>query len=254
MLELVAIGYKDYDALAEEFDVSVRTVRAYVGRLFDKRAGADRTKASYRAAGTVLLSSERKLLSRRGVYIRVLAVLLVGVCVLAGCGTEEVQTSSDVREEATGDNDQGAAQPVGQRDGEGEAESTVEATSVRLRCSDEERAGREEIRIGDFEPPESVPEYETLEEKPDERDGAEATRLLVDTRARSEEEYTLITRDVKVAYSELDAVGIEFTDTTDGFSYNGSAVIFNTPCGSDYIGYIFRPPNNEGYEVIVPKD
>ena len=171
---------------------------------------------------------------------------------------EEVQTSSGVREEATGGNDQGAVQPVAQRDGEGEDESivanTTEETSFRLRCSNEERGGREEIRIGDFEAPESVPEYETLEERPDERDGAEAIRLLVDTRARSEEEYTLITRDVKATYSELDAVGIEFTDTTDGFSYNGSAVIFNTPCGSDYIGYIFRPPNNEGYEVIVPKD
>jgi hypothetical protein len=182
----------------------------------------------------------------------------VGTCVLAGCGMEEVQTSSGVREEATGDNDQETAQPVTQRDGEGKDESivedTTEETSFRLRCSDEERAGREEIRIGDFEAPESVPEYETLEVKPDERDGAEATRLLVDTRAKSEDEYTLITRDVKAAYSELDAVGIEFTDTIDGFSYNGSAVIFNTPCGSDYIGYIFRPPNNEGYEVIVPKD
>lgn len=200
----------------------------------------------------------RKGLLRRGTCIRALAALLVGACVLTGCGLKEAQTSSGVREETTGDNVQEAAQPVAQRDGEGEAGSTVEdtmeETSVRLRCSDEERAGRKEIRIGDFEPPESVPEYEILEERPDERDGAEATRLLVDTRARSEEDYTLITRDVKSAYSKLDAVGIEFTDTTDGFSYNGSAVIFNTPCGSDYIGYIFRPPNNEGYQVIVPKD
>ncbi|MBA4115306.1 MAG: hypothetical protein H0X71_02490 [Rubrobacter sp.] len=197
-------------------------------------------------------------MSRRGICIRALAALLVGACVLTGCGLEEAQTSSGVWEEPTGDNGQRAARTVAERDGEGEAGSTVEdateETSVRLRCSDEERAGREEVRIGDFEPPERVPEYEILEEKPDERDGAEAARLLVDTRARSEEDYTLITRDVKTAYSKLDAVGIEFTDTTDGFSYNGSAVIFNTPCGSDYIGYIFRPPNNEGYQVIVPKD
>ncbi len=200
----------------------------------------------------------RRVLLRRDICILALAALLVATGTIVGCGSEEVQTSSGVREETTGDNGQGAAQPVAQRDGEGEVGSTVEdtteETSVRLRCSDEERAGREEIRIGDFEPPESVPEYEILEEKPDERDGAEAARLLVDTRARSEEGYTLITRDVKTAYSKLDAVGIEFTDTTDGFSYNGSAVIFNTPCGSDYIGYIFRPPNNEGYQVIVPKD
>lgn len=200
----------------------------------------------------------RRVLSRRGICIRALAALLVAAGTIAGCGSEETPTSSGVRVEATGDNGSGEAQPVAQRDDDEEAGNTVEditeETSVRLRCSDEERAGREEIRIGDFEPPESVPEYEILEEKPDERDGAEAARLLVDTRARSEEDYTLITRDVKTAYSKLDAVGIEFTDTTDGFSYNGSAVVFNTPCGSDYIGYIFRPPNNEGYQVIVPKD
>ena len=200
----------------------------------------------------------RRVLSRRGICIRALAALLVAAGTIAGCGSEETPTSSGVRVEATGDNGSGEAQPVAQRDDEEEDRNTVEditeETSVRLRCSDEERAGREEIRIGDFEPPESVPEYEILEEKPDERDGAEAARLLVDTRARSEEDYTLITRDVKTAYSKLDAVGIEFTDTTDGFSYNGSAVVFNTPCGSDYIGYIFRPPNNEGYQVIVPKD
>ncbi len=57
-----------------------------------------------------------------------------------------------------------------------------------------------------FEPPEeNVPEYEIIEETLVERDGAEAVSLLVDTLARSEEEYTMITRDIKSRYAELDA-------------------------------------------------
>ena len=92
-------------------------------------------------------------------------------------------------------------------------EDTAEETSGRLRCSEEDRTGRGEIRIGYFEPPEEVPAYEILEEKPIERYGAKAARLLVDTRARSEEDYTLITRDLKSRYAGLDALSVEFTDT-----------------------------------------
>ncbi len=99
-----------------------------------------------------------------------------------------------------------------------------------------------------------MPEYEIIEENPVEKYGAEAVLLLVDTQARSKEDYTLITRDIKSRYAELDAASIEFTDTTDTLSYNGGAAIFNTPCGSDYIGYVYRPPNNDGYRVTVPKD
>lgn len=178
---------------------------------------------------------------------------------LAGCGNEP-QSSSEAREEFsdTGETEEQATQPVAQRDPAEEVERTLETTaeetSERMRCSEEERAESQELRIGDFEPPKEVPLYSIVEEKPVERDGAKAARLLVDTRARSEEDYTLITRDIKSKYSELDAVGIEFTDTTGTLSYNGGAVIFNTPCGIDYIGYIYSPPNNEGYDVIVPKD
>jgi hypothetical protein len=99
-----------------------------------------------------------------------------------------------------------------------------------------------------------VPEYETIEENPVERGGAEAVRLLVDMRARSEGDYTLTTRDIKSRYAELDAASIEFTDTTGILSYNGGASIFNTPCGSEYIGHVNRSPNNEGYRVTVAKE
>jgi hypothetical protein len=88
---------------------------------------------------------------------------------------------------------------------------------VESRCY---REKEDEIRIGDFKPPEEgVPEYEIIEETPVERDGAEAVRLLVDTQARSEEDYTLITRDIKSRYAELDAASIEFIDTTMSFEY-----------------------------------
>ena len=71
----------------------------------------------------------------------------------------------------------------------------LEEPTVESRCY---REKEDEIRIGDFEQPEEdVPEYEIIEETPVERDGAEAVRLLVDTQARSEEDYTLITRDIK---------------------------------------------------------
>jgi hypothetical protein len=106
-----------------------------------------------------------------------------------------------------------------------------------------------EMRIGTFEKPEQVPEYEILESQPADRDGAHAARLLVDTRSRSEEDFTLIARDLKARYSDYDAVSAEFTDTSDVLDYNGAALIFNTPAGAYYIGYIYGPPNVRGYYV-----
>ena len=137
---------------------------------------------------------------------------------------------------------------------ESSAEYTTEETSGILRCSEEEKKEREDLRLGDFEPPEYAPEYEIVDEQPEDRYGTKAARLLVDTRARSEEDYALIARDIKSDYAALDAVSVEFTDTADTLSYNGRALIFNTPCGSDYLGYIHHPPNIEGYHVIVTKD
>jgi hypothetical protein len=106
-----------------------------------------------------------------------------------------------------------------------------------------------EMKIGGFEAPERVPEYEILEKRRDERDGARATRLLIDTRSRSEEDFTLIARDLKARYSGYDAVSAEFTDTTDVLSHNGGALIFNTYEGAVYMGYVYGPPNTDGYYV-----
>lgn len=118
-----------------------------------------------------------------------------------------------------------------------------------------------EMKIGSFERPQRVPDYEVLEESPDERDGARGTRLLIDTRSREEEEFVLIARDLKARYSDYDAVSVEFTDTEDVLFYNddaltrdalayyGGALIFNTYDGAGYLGYIYGPPNLDGYYV-----
>ena len=190
---------------------------------------------------------------RRVIATGVLAFLVA--CLLAGCGADELPDSPKAREgdSPTGETGEQETQAAGQGPA-GETETTAEDTSGILRCSEEEKKEREDLRLGDFEPPEDVPAYGIVEENPVERYGAETTRLLVDTRSRSEEDYTLITRDIKSKYAALDAVSVEFTDTTGTLSENGRALIFNTPCGSDYIGYIHHPPNNEGYQLIAAKD
>jgi hypothetical protein len=118
-----------------------------------------------------------------------------------------------------------------------------------------------DLKIGSFEAPQRVPDYEILEESPDERNGARAVRLLIDTRSREEEAFVLIARDLKSRYSDYDAVSVEFTDTEDVLFYNddpitrdllayyGGALIFNTYPGADYLGYIYGPPNMDGYYV-----
>ncbi len=108
-----------------------------------------------------------------------------------------------------------------------------------------------EIQIGSFERPSeaSIPKYEILDKEPADRDGAHAVRLLVDTRARTEADYEVIARDLKARYAGYDAISAEFTDTQDVFDYNGAALIFNTPDGAYYMGYIYGPPNTKGYYV-----
>jgi hypothetical protein len=124
------------------------------------------------------------------------------------------------------------------------AEKRVASTEEAARL---EEAGR--VRIGSFERPEGVPEYRILDERRDERGGARGAWLMIDTRSHSEEEYVLITRSVKSEYADVDAVSVEFVDLKSARFYQGGALIFNTVAGADYIGYIYGPPNNEGYYV-----
>jgi hypothetical protein len=120
-----------------------------------------------------------------------------------------------------------------------------------------------DLKIGDFETPEHVPDYEVLEEDTNGRNGVRVARLLIDTRSRREEQFVLITRDLKSRYSDYDAVSVQFTDTEDVLFYNddpqtkdllafyGGALIFNTYDGSSYLGYIYTPPNLDGYVVMA---
>lgn len=106
-----------------------------------------------------------------------------------------------------------------------------------------------ETRVGSFEPPETAPEYEVLEESTVRRDGVRAARLLVDTRAGSKADYELIAQDLKARYAGYDAITAEFTDTEALLDYNGAALIFNTMRGATYMGFFFGPPNDQGYYV-----
>ena len=106
----------------------------------------------------------------------------------------------------------------------------------------------EEMRIGSFERPESVPGYEVLEKRPTGRAGARSAQLLVDTRSRSQEDFTLITRDLKARYADYDLVSVEFTDSSVLLDYQGGAIIVNTPLGSSRAGFIYAPPS-KGYYV-----
>lgn len=125
--------------------------------------------------------------------------------------------------------------------------------SVQKRIASADEAARQEraadMRIGSFKRPEEVPEYDVLGERRDERDGARGAWLMIETRAHSEEEYVLITRHLKAEYADFDAVTVEFVDLTSTSFYQGGALIFNTAAGATYIGYIYGPPNNEGYYV-----
>jgi hypothetical protein len=118
-----------------------------------------------------------------------------------------------------------------------------------------------DLKIGDFDAPERVPDYKVLDKSLDTRDGARAVRLLIDTRSREEEYFVLIARDLKSRYSDYDAVSVQFTDTQDLLFYNddpqtrdllayyGGALIFNTYDGAYYLGYVYGPPNMDGYYV-----
>jgi hypothetical protein len=184
----------------------------------------------------------------------VAAMAIVVLALSGACGGEEGEAPGATARTLGGE-------PAGRAGGERIAEDAdtfggAETVEERVDgCARRESGGEGRgIRIGAFAPPggaAGVPPYEVLEEEPVERDCVRAVRLLVDTRADDEAGYTLIARDLKAKYEDLDAITVEFTDTSGAFAYEGSALIFNTPPGSYYIGYSYGPPNNEGYIVDV---
>lgn len=178
------------------------------------------------------------------------ATTIAALLLLGACGAEEDRAAeSPGTAPAAGRAAESGGRSVA---GAGAAESTGGVEQRVDGCARRENMGREEeVRIGSFEPPEEAPPYEVLEKEPVRRDCVRALRLLVDTRAEGEAGYALIARDLKARYKDLDAVTVRFTDTTGAFTYRGSALIFNTPPGSQFMGNVYGPPNNEGYIINV---
>jgi hypothetical protein len=106
-----------------------------------------------------------------------------------------------------------------------------------------------DVSIGSFDRPEGVPDYEILQTDRSERNGAHGVVLTVDTRATTERDLTLIARDIKARYADLDSVSVEFIDSESFLDYRGGALIFNTAAGVYYQGFVYGPPNNKGYLV-----
>ena len=138
----------------------------------------------------------------------------------------------------------------------GNADALAQTKQSALCATRESRSPDGSARIGDFIPPDSVPDYEifelTVDQERSGREGARVAELLVNTRAKSEAGYTRIAREIKAKYSGYDAVMVEFTDlSVEVIPYNGGALIFNTPCGALSLGYVYGPPNTNGYVVAV---
>jgi len=125
--------------------------------------------------------------------------------------------------------------------------------------SEEKRAGSKEMaarweaggqmRVGSFERPEKVPPYDVLDERRDARARARGAWLMIDTSPHSAEGFALLARHLQAEHADLDAVSVEFVDVGGAPFYRGGALIFNTVAGANYIGYVYGPPNNEGYYV-----
>jgi hypothetical protein len=102
----------------------------------------------------VFAAEGRRRLLRREILIGILAVF-AAAGVFTSYGSEETQRSSEARDRE--EVEQQAARPVAKETGE-VVRPVAEETSEEKRCFEEV----EEIRIGDFAKPESVPSYEIL--------------------------------------------------------------------------------------------
>ena len=189
----------------------------------------------------------------RSFLIVLLATAVVGALVWSIGGKSPIDRASEnpggAQEDLgnaapSGETGRGNSQDFDERRGQEEA-----GENVRGERSCEVKGKRARLRIGGFERPENPPKYEILENERNFRDCARGAYLLVDTRAHDEAGFELIARDIKARYAGLDAVSVEFTDATGVLDYEGAALIFNTPAGVDYIGFVYGPPNNEGYFV-----
>lgn len=193
----------------------------------------------------------------RRVLVLLTILILASVIFLAVRAPEQSsrtpnESSSEPEKTLPGQREQGRAASTAETTNNG---TTLARSPEKQRCPNEKSAQGESTgeksRIGNFDRPKNVPEYEILEDEKKIRDCARAAQLLVDTTSRSQEDYVLIARDIKARYKEYDAVSAEFIDTNGLLDYHGSALIFNTQAGSTYLGYVYGPLNTRGYYVVA---
>jgi hypothetical protein len=190
---------------------------------------------------------------------RLRATLLIAIVVVIIAYAEGREQQTNPQQPGPSESREGAvrnpeAAALARTAGNSEALSQMEQSAE---CATKEGASTDgSARIGDFVRPDGAPDYEiipfTVDQEHANREGARAAELLVDTQTKSEADYLLIARDIKARYSEYDAVTVQFTDlSAQGIPYNGGALIFNTPCGALHLGYVYGPPNRDGYVVAA---
>lgn len=191
------------------------------------------------------------------------ALLITAAAILAGCEAGRTSTTEHQKPDRTkvaprvdqGFTDSGRTSPS-TASVNAKNLSQLEQNSV---CATQSIATlrNERSLIGNFTPPDDVPEYEARElAKGEEKTGRstlKVAKLMVDTPTGDVSAYTFITEDIKATYADYDAVTVEFTDLSTGMlPYNGGALIFNTACGALYVGYVYGPPER-GYIVEAGK-
>lgn len=206
--------------------------------------------------GTVLTSTTTRERADGAGRLAVVALLMVVGVILLGCDGGQVrQDNADRRgpaaTAAAGRNAVAREAPVGQTSTGMSQAGGSSACAVRNSAETGSAA-----RIGSFRPPDRVPRHEifvvTEGGKDADRGKAKIVELLVDTGATGEADYELIARDIKAKYAAYDAATVEFTDLSGrGIPYNGGALIFNTACGALWVGYVYGPPNADGYVVAT---
>jgi hypothetical protein len=109
--------------------------------------------------------------------------------------------------------------------------------------------------VGDFCRPENVPDYRVASAEKAGNDLMPVLELVVDTRAASEVDLTLIARDLKASYAFHDALLVSFVNRAKpGAPEIGEAQIINTVDGALILGMPEGSPNREGLTVISYTD
>jgi hypothetical protein len=109
--------------------------------------------------------------------------------------------------------------------------------------------------VGEFCRPDNVPAYGVASAVRTGNELMPVVELVVDTKATSEVDLTLIARDLKWSYAFDDALLVSFLDRSrPGEPETGEAQIINAVDGALILGMPEGPPNKEGLTVIAYED